>query len=683
MSPIRPVFAVAFLLTVAGLAWADEKPAARNDVFGDPLPSDAQFRLGTSRLRDGDYISAAALSPDGKTWAVAGRRDSIQLWDVASGRQTRDFKGSRSGISASHLVYSPDGRFLAVSDITGSLQLLDAATGNAVRSLEGGPRIRTGRVSFSADGRFLTAGDENFGDKSSILVWETDTGKKLGPFQPLQNYSVQAVLSPDGKLLASWGQYHGRANESEEERARPRTVQLWDVSSGKERGRVVVEGYGISRTAFAPDGRSIAVASGQASIEVWEVATAKRRLQLVGRRGQGSALLFSPDARTLAAATHDGVVQRWDLATGKRLSTDEGPKCSLLDLRYSRGGQLLAWGTTGQAPCIWEVDTGKRLTPEAGHTTSISALVYLDGGRTLASIGNDNTLFFWDAQAGKERRRVEIRNEDDFGRRSFRTHGFVFTPDGRHMISGGDFTSPARMWELPAVKEVCGFESTRGDEFGLVVSPDGRKLAGFGRHRGGIHLWDLETGQSLAPLQGLEAGQNNRILRQLGGVAFSPDGKMVAASIQTLGARNDQMLYVWDVANGKQLYQWKSNGTPVLAYTPDAKALVTATSGSDICLRDPANGKEILKMEGGAGYLTAPLTFSPDGRTMVVCTSDRETATSKIQLWELATGQVRRELTGHRGSVTAVTFSPDGRTLATGGADTTILVWDLMTGAAR
>ena len=88
------------------------------------------------------------------------------------------------------------------------------------------------------------------------------------------------------------------------------------------------------------------------------------------------------------------------------------------------------------------------------------------------------------------------------------------------------------------------------------------------------------------------------------------------------------------------------------------------------------------------------MSFSPDGRTLVGGNSD-----STLRLWDAVTGagKVRNleknifrrgewkavsgagktVLWGHRDNVTSVAFSPDGLTLASGSWDDTILLWEL------
>jgi WD40 repeat protein len=48
-------------------------------------------------------------------------------------------------------------------------------------------------------------------------------------------------------------------------------------------------------------------------------------------------------------------------------------------------------------------------------------------------------------------------------------------------------------------------------------------------------------------------------------------------------------------------------------------------------------------------------------------------------LWDVRTQKPLAELKGHEDAVNAVCFSPDGKVLASGSADTTILVWKVET----
>src|SRR5918992_142284 len=66
------------------------------------------------------------------------------------------------------------------------------------------------------------------------------------------------------------------------------------------------------------------------------------------------------------------------------------------------------------------------------------------------------------------------------------------------------------------------------------------------------------------------------------------------------------------------------------------------------------------------------LSLSRDGRTLVAAGSD-----GRIRFWDVATGEIRRTLTGHTNAIYVAVFSPDEKLLASSSRDLTARIWDV------
>jgi WD40 repeat protein len=158
------------------------------------------------------------------------------------------------------------------------------------------------------------------------------------------------------------------------------------------------------------------------------------------------------------------------------------------------------------------------------------------------------------------------------------------------------------------------------------------------------------------------------IKRPIAGLAFSANNRLLFA------CAGDGKVHVWDVAQGKERRQFALDDAAEVmdaAFSPDGRWVAWAGREGGFHVHDLATGEKAFGIVGTASV--SALAFSPDGRTLAAGGWYDPT----IQLWEVATGQLRHSLRGHRGRIFTLVFSADGKRLASGSEDTTALLWDL------
>jgi WD40 repeat protein len=259
--------------------------------------------LGTLRAH-GDRVSCVVLSRNGKTLASVSQ-DSVQLWDLATGRNTAAYRRRVSGTcfaGVRSLALSPDGAALALAE-GHQAKLLDLETERERVLIEVDPELARLWVTYDTDGKFLVF-HYRVGPGFSLTLWDGVTSKKTVTFQDPSPYLDCVAVSPDGKTLAAGG-----IDE---------TITRWTLTTGKRTASHKQPGQ-ITCMAFSPDGTTLALGykedrSNKAGpIRLIDVATGKERATLKGHTGTLCCVAFSPDGRTLASASLDRTIKLWDL----------------------------------------------------------------------------------------------------------------------------------------------------------------------------------------------------------------------------------------------------------------------------------------------------------------------------------------------------------------------------------
>ncbi|MBI3409375.1 MAG: protein kinase [Planctomycetes bacterium] len=418
-------------------------------------------------IRHPEFVNAVAFSPNGLVVLTGSEDKSARLWSVATGEQI----GSplRHAGSVKAVAFSPNGTHLLTAGADKSVRLWAVAPEDGI-ALEAPGQGWVRSMVFSSEGKLLLTAGGGFGKNGAGRVWDAHTGKLLSTPLVHGNIVVATAFHPDDRTIATAGA-DGK-------------VRLADALTGQA-GPVLHHESAASIVAFSPKGDLILTGTDQGIAKLWDVKTGKLRGKPFFHQTAIVSAAFSPSGEVFYTASDDGKLCLWRTAD----QTPVFPCALAASIRagaFSHDGTKIILGTK-KGVRLYDATCGTILDPPFGERETISAVAFSLDDRLVLAVSDNGAVQLWDTQSRKR-----------FGStlsHVMPVHVAIFSPDDRFVLTGSQ-DRRARLWDVATGKCIGPPMVHRGVVSCVAFSPDGKRFA-TGSSNGTARLW-----MTPAPLEG-------------------------------------------------------------------------------------------------------------------------------------------------------------------------------------
>ena len=586
-------------------------------------------------------------------------------------------------------AFHPAGNLLAAIDRDENIRLFDVEAGEQVRRLS---RLATGSntdershrsfdlfpkpvpLAFSSDGRLLTNGGEN-----GISVWQVSSGQLYQTVDTGASIDI-VELNPNGDLVATV------VDEN--------VIQLYSTVTGKKVRDFHSMVGKVNALKFSPDGKFMAVGSGNGSIRILEADT--------GREARDPPV-FNICDRPYAVSGTIGEKTKGLANWGKLFPGKTQEAAEIVERTQGISEQL--GSVCGYTKTAGDIAGGGYM---GLFTRSIRSLALSPGGTQLAyQLGDntvrvlnllDGTILYEIDETGESAHKAVSQGESAQSAPQLSTLFFFyspikFSPDGSTINTIGNFKTVSR-WHASTGEKVSSlavsardlsFDSAVPIPIPIPLPIPGGSVPLFGSTgntlltatlTGGTRLWDLERGGPPELVSKSSALFNNP--------SVSPDGRLVVTSGLNEKSPQPWKIFVKEVGSGKEVQSFQMEPVYTVqamsilseflaTFSPDSKRIALQTRAEDgpqLRVYELATADELYSAER-----IAHVEFSPDGNQLAM---RDEAGQIKIVDTESWSEQFTAKTKGPEGGWLAgdVIFSSDGRRLAAV-EDNRIKIWDL------
>jgi serine/threonine protein kinase/WD40 repeat protein len=308
--------------TLDTLRQVAEGDAGRKEVVS--LTSLARERALRGVQRSGpdverrQVVNSGSMGTDGR-YALAGRRQALALWEIATGRRLRTFEGHTGSVGCVHLgaggkfvLSGGEGLLIEITDIddprlVGCTERVWVDSDCVIYHERNKP-MPPGMGLFSEEG--ADCGLLGIYEDLTVRLWDVDTGNCVRTFEGHTGPVNSACLTPDGRFVVSGSGFYTESSRS------PGEVIVWDVRTGQSR-TLVTTNDAIMSVSLSGDGRYLLVGScGQPYLQLWDFETG-RCVRTYEASEVHSACLSSDACFALVGGPRLGVAL-YETASGRR-----------------------------------------------------------------------------------------------------------------------------------------------------------------------------------------------------------------------------------------------------------------------------------------------------------------------------------------------------------------------------
>jgi len=614
--------------------YGDERDQRVNIEF--IAEKEAMLLGGNAFVTQGHTVNQLAYSPDGTLLAsvasvfVGNVRPGIQVWNAETGEDIGLAVLKDRDINS--LAWSSKRNHFVICDRQGNVEIWDADGGNRLRSLgTNGKEVTC--VAWSQDGKWIAAGQE----EGTTYLWSTADWKRRDLEQPSRcvaflpnSHSLVAALKSKIYVLPL------------QENSQSRAVSLND------------ESLSIRALAISPDSKYAVVCTG-GRLKSIDVATGKQMCSMTGK--SMFRLAFHPDGTKLVVTSFGGDGRLLDFEDDGQFYRKNEIDGDGWSATFSPDGEKIALST--RRISFADGESGKTAPHYKSHSAMIRSAFFIDEGKTLLTCDSYDYFGKWTVGDGKLTSLEKL---------PYRMQSMLdCSPDGETVVSTSEFNEVV-LWEHNAEFETQVFRNNGLPVLSAAISPTGKHVGAL-TIDGTLTLWD-STSKPPLPLHRWEYKPQRHLL--LGHVAFTPDGKLLAALYpgqEVIRVHNVESETVRCEIAGGSLFQ------STFDLSPDNRH-VAYSSESKIVVSELQSGLRVKAMQGELNYV-ANATYSADGKLLAAAGTYPDTFSPVVRIWSAKTGEVLLDLRGHYGRVSSLEFSPNGDSLISVSQDSTILYWDI------